>query len=762
MMGLHNLWMLAGLAGVAIPIVIHLLSRRRFEVIDWGAMQFLQVSETTRRRLFLEELLLLLLRMGLIAILVLALASPFVDSSALARVGGRANRDVVLIFDGSYSMGHLENGDRSAHDAAREWAKNFLDKLIAGDAVAVLQAKQQVVPVLAEPSRDLDRVRDRIANLPAPRGGCDWPLALQEAHKILGKSQRRDREIILLTDNQRFGWADDNTLLRWELLAGQLKKEEAPPRTWVVNLAPDRTDKTPNWTLAPLRASRAVAAVGQKLTFRTALEIRGQDEYRQPYRVRLEVDGKQVTDLATPTTAKLEKGQVPLSFAHRFTTAGSHLVSLTVEPDPPEGRRPPGYQVKDRLPGDNRQDLAVEVLPALPVLLVDGDARPEVKRRGTDFLRDALAPSRDPAPACVVRVVSVEQFEPALLAQDVGTDKGSKPRVLVLANVPRLSAPQQEAVAQFLGNGGGVLVTLGDRAEPAYYNEQLYRGGEGWLPARLDEAQGDESTLANAPAPLPSTFFHPALDLFRDVPIGGLGDARFPRWWKVTTAGKQSPSTPVALMTNNDPFLVERAYRAGRVLLCVVPLDNGWRTNLPDLPAFAPLAHELVYYLAGARSADNNLQPGQPIRYRADKEESLNGLMLQPPEGEAKPLLVDAAGNPAVFSAQVVRQPQGVLLVHEGVRETGVYQLKTAEDKTIYYVVQPDPRESDLTPSNDGDREKVAKLIPELKYEDRLESMTAALSESSQRYEFWGWFLLAVIAFLCCEVWMTRRIVRGR
>src|SRR5215471_3743184 len=59
--------MLFGLGAIAIPPIIHLLNRRRFEVVDWGAMQFLQVSEVTRRRLMIEELLLMLLRMGLIA-----------------------------------------------------------------------------------------------------------------------------------------------------------------------------------------------------------------------------------------------------------------------------------------------------------------------------------------------------------------------------------------------------------------------------------------------------------------------------------------------------------------------------------------------------------------------------------------------------------------------------------------------------------------------------------------------------------------------
>ena len=47
--GFLNALMLVGLAGVAIPVVIHLLNRRRFDTVDWGVMQFLQISETKLR-----------------------------------------------------------------------------------------------------------------------------------------------------------------------------------------------------------------------------------------------------------------------------------------------------------------------------------------------------------------------------------------------------------------------------------------------------------------------------------------------------------------------------------------------------------------------------------------------------------------------------------------------------------------------------------------------------------------------------------------
>ena len=60
-LGFANLVMLFGLAALALPPLIHLLNRRRFDVVDWGAMQFLQVGETVRRRILIEELLLMAL-----------------------------------------------------------------------------------------------------------------------------------------------------------------------------------------------------------------------------------------------------------------------------------------------------------------------------------------------------------------------------------------------------------------------------------------------------------------------------------------------------------------------------------------------------------------------------------------------------------------------------------------------------------------------------------------------------------------------------
>ncbi len=93
-LGVLNAAMLIGLAGAAIPVVIHLLNRRNDPVVDWAAMQFLEFSPRERRRLNFDELLLMLARMALLALVAFALARPFwsprpAGASATLEVPGR-------------------------------------------------------------------------------------------------------------------------------------------------------------------------------------------------------------------------------------------------------------------------------------------------------------------------------------------------------------------------------------------------------------------------------------------------------------------------------------------------------------------------------------------------------------------------------------------------------------------------------------------------------------------------------------------------
>ena len=176
--------------------------------------------------------------------------------------------------------------------------------------------------------------------------------------------------------------------------------------------------------------------------------------------------------------------------------------------------------------------------------------------------------------------------------------------MVVLADVPHLSAAQIDAVDRFLAEGGGLLIAVGERVtkEKGFYNEQLYRQGDGWLPAKLLEV----GSAKDGVAPEPRTFQHPALELFRASTDAGLGNVRFSHWWRTKPV---PPATTLASLSNGDPMFIEKAYKNGRVILCTAPLDRRWDSTLPNTWEFPILMHELAYYLAGSRGHAGKTPP---------------------------------------------------------------------------------------------------------------------------------------------------------
>jgi hypothetical protein len=639
------------------------------------------------------------------------------------------------------------------------------------------------VPVtgeLGDLTHDRAFAEEQIDRLPSPQGSADLPEAIREALRILNeKSRSAERDIIVLSDGQRYGWADENTMFHWKLLAGLLEHGSAiKPHLWVVNLDAERPANPPNWTLTPIRTPRPVAHVHEDITFRSDLVLFGQESYAPPSKIHLEVDGKEIPDkIPVPRRSSLTHGQVPLAFHHRFDTPGSHLVSVVVEPDLPPNNRPPGYQEKDVLAVDNRRDFALEVLPPLPVLIVDGGANlpAGTKRRGADFLRDALSPAIDPTSEVRVQVVPFQEFDSVALGRDLPPGDSRKPRVLILADVPRLSEAQQAAVREYLDSGGGLLVTLGPQVDEKSYNELVSKSELGnprgsWLPAQLEHII--EAEPGRPAHPREAGLSHPILERFRTDP-SSWSRVEFHRWWKVRPGEN---TTTVARLVGGDPLLVEGSSGAGRVLLSTVPLNSSWETNIFGLPEFPVLAHEIVNYLAGVRggefgvrSANYNLRPGQPLRFRLEGE-SWNALTLQRPEEEPLPMVFDnlaqGAGRPSTprsgaHRGQLLQTPSTTVASYSGTDSVGIYRLRTEEKKTYYYTGQADAEESNLSPCTAEDWKNIAELVPMTYLTDR-DARNSPLAAELHTEELWWWLMLGLIGLLCAELWMTRRIVRGR
>lgn len=577
---IDNAIVLFGLFALAIPVVLHLLQRRRFDTLDWGAMQFLPDSIISQRRRWLDEILLMLLRMAMITLIVVALATPISTGHWLGPLGNQSTRDIVLVIDGSYSMDVRVPGQAIPWDDALRRLREQLENAPPSDRFSILVARDAPAFLREDFAHELvDEISIK------PSANPDMPQALAFAWKHLQtRSKSAAKEMIVLTDGQRHGWADPASLSALDHLGNQWRDEvaraksegSAIPSLRVVTVGSALPRPLPNFALAPLTASRSVIKIGQKATFRSAFVLDHFAKLQQPRSIKVLIDGVETQKLALPEQIDLKKGQIPLAFQHRFDKVGPQIVSLRIDAD-------------DALPGDNEQVVSVDVVNELTILCVDGDESLSAES-SSFFLQKALG-----AQAVPVTALKAADF--------------SKAAVLVLADVPRLSQTQLDAIERFLDSGGGVLVVAGERAamEKAFYNERLYRGGDGWLPAMLSEVGQSK----NGAQPDVRSFQHPALELFRAAGDGVLKDVRFPKWTRALI-GPKDRATVMATFNNGDAFLIEKAHAKGRVILCTVPLDRSWNSTLPSTWEFPILVHELAYYLAGNRAAGG--QPPMDLR----------------------------------------------------------------------------------------------------------------------------------------------------
>jgi hypothetical protein len=724
--GVLHAGMLLGLLGVAIPVVIHLLSRRWDPVIDWGAMQFLELGRRARRRFRINDWLLLFVRMLLLAFVVLALARPFgAPRIAVTNVaGGAERRDVVLILDGSASMDRKAGGT-TPREQALLWARRFVAQLGPDDSVAVLLAADRVRPLL-DPSRlDKRMVESVLAKIPAPRGSSDLASALAVAFRILERTENPTRDVILLTDGQRFAWRPGE-LNRWALLCELHHRLPSPPRIWSIAFQANAPPEGPNGSLGPLEVSRKLVAPNAPITIATTLTNAGPGPLTRS--AELLLDGVPVpgsSQVAGPIPAG---GRTPLSFRTAIAEPGMHVLAVHLDPS------------DDPLPVDDESVQPIEVTPALPVLLVDGEPGVEPLTGATDFLRAALVPAGDETPDVRATVVLTAAFSR-------GSCKDQ--RAIVLANVDRLTTDQIAALDDFLGLGGGLLVVPGDRSDANFYNHQLFRTGDGWLPAALGDWKGDFTRRTGVAHPDPRSFNGPALSPFARGDNPPLAAASLFAYRLLTPS--RSSSSVTARLDTGDPWIVERPYRQGRVALLAGPIGTKGGTLIIN-PDFVPWAHELVFHLAAASADSLTIQPGELLVLDLDLPASVDRLSIRRPDGTLARAAVTCSTGRARVRFDDTTTP-------------GLYHvlLPDSPGGSIPILALADARETDLTPLEPAEAARLAESWP-LSFVSDPETLTGRwlVAGGSGRREYWRSLVLVVLAGLCLEVWMTRQLARGR
>ncbi len=611
-LGFLNPLLLWGLPLAAVPVVIHLLNKRRYDTRRWAAMEFLlRAMKRNRKKLRMEQWLVLLLRTLAVLLLVLLVSRPELESGVL----GTSVRHHVVLLDDSASMAQRGGADDSFSRAcaAIEQLATELARSRSGDHFTLITASAPDRPLLAGVPVGADLPSRVDKELAACRIG-DGDLA--PARLLAAASARADEdkasgevEFHVVTDLRRRDWvtADgraDAAVAKW--------LEGLDPDTHHVTLIAVGAPDAENLAVSDVRCTDRLCIAGVPVHVEIDVTNRG-DAVSAPTELMLGVDAKSRIVRPVPPIQPGESTSVDLT--QTFQEPGTHGIDAHLSPD--------------RYATDDVRSLALEVRPASRVLLVDGDPRDELDQSETYFTTVALQPGGETVTGIDVRVVADQELASVKDEELADTDQ------IWLCNV---SSPDDDTVARlerFAAAGGGLVITCGDRIDLDRYARALWKDGHGLLPAPLTGVQGEPDDrphvyLAAPDDPLFQRNTEEQRFMFAEF-------VQVERW----IDQRVTPEDPARVLlrvkdADGPPLLTSRPYDkdGGLVFLLGTTVDIAW-TDLPKWPEFPLLCHEL--HAAGAKPQDftrYTFGPDGAFRFTLDPGVHRPDVQVRTPEGD--------------------------------------------------------------------------------------------------------------------------------
>ncbi len=709
--GFASSWLLWGLFLSVVPPLIHLLNRRRFRETQWAAMRFLaEALRKNSRRMRIEQLILLLVRIAILVLLVLGLAQPQLQTLGRLFASNVPTHRIILL-DTSFSMG-FEGPTETRFQQAQQIAKEIAESARQGDAfnlVRICSSEPRVI--IRKPTFQADELLREIEQQVLPDERGELHPALLEIDKLLqGLPEIPQKEVLVISDFQQSCWQPDASGKPVEI-RGLLKKIGAAARLVLIDVGQGGQD---NHAVTDLRAQEDFHAIRQPARFKISATTFSR--MLEDTQIEFFVDGK----LQASRQLSLQPfTEVSEDFAYTFATGGEHLVQARL--------------TRDGLPVDDQRQLSIRVKDQIRVLCVNGKLAGRLRDTATFHLQLALAPS------------STESTGQALIHPQVikyGELRGfdlSQFDCVFLCNVSALDSAEAQLLENYLKSGGGVVWCLGDRVDTASYNRVLFKGGQGILPAEIGERRGNAKDQKQIFEFDPLEFQHPIVKVFQGNPDAGLERTQTFEYFQTKLAAR-NPGRVVMGFNSGDPAIIESRVGAGKSLLITTPLDQSWG-NWAIWPSFLPLMQEIVFYTVSSDTGGQKLLVGEAWqRTLQTRGADVTGVISRP-DGESEPARSTPNANLTDFH-------------YDRTDKSGTYilQLGPPLNRRENFVVNVDPRESNLTRLEREDFDRNLLAGTEFRYlTDWAEQDRQTTRASNETGELSRLFLYIVLYLLFVE-----------
>jgi len=400
----------AALAGLAIPVLLHLTQREKKQIVRFPSLMFVRrIPYQSVRRRKIQHWFLLMVRMAALAMIIFAFARPLIDSGNVVPGGANA-REVVILVDTSYSMGF---GDRWSR--AQAAARDQIAKINASDRGSVVFFGSGA-DIQLRSTAERSRLQATVDSATPSPSSTRFSPALKVAGSILAESTLPNREVVIISDFQRSGWRGEEGA----------KLPEGTALTPVP--IQDAADK-PNLSVTGVTFARSAFSDQQRIvvtagiTNRTETPVKGSS-------ITLEVGG---LTIGTKPVA-VEGGSSTSVVFDAFTVSGKNMRASVKLAD-------------DALAVDNTFNFVVSPIEPVHITVVD---------RGNSA--SALYLTR------VLSIGDTPKFETVFRQSDALSDEDLRKSSVVVLNDVEVDAPLARRLARYVEQGGGLFVAAGPRA----------------------------------------------------------------------------------------------------------------------------------------------------------------------------------------------------------------------------------------------------------------------------------------------------------
>ena len=703
---------LVALGAMGVPVLIHLLNRRRYRRVEWAAMRFLESAMRQRaRRMRFEQWLLLLMRMVVIGLFGLALARPFLPLSAMASVAGSRTYRVILL-DNSLSMSAVDASGTSRFLAAKDAVRSVVERADAGDAVCLVTMGGAATAVTAHEAYDRRLVLDRLSALGVTEAGTDVVGGLRLAREVLEGSGfvTGQREVVVVSDFAGEAWGiDADQAERRGAIRDAMQRLAKSAAVRLIDAGVDdmanlsvsgfvEVGSTPAATDLPVQLAVTVTQHGGEGDGAGSVDVFAGD--RLVRRLVFEDVGR--------GTSKTQR------FALSAGDVAGRVLMARLRP-----------ATGDAIEADNARYLLAGKADAVRVLVVDDELGFGRGGGASRYVTAALHPggSRDGGSGFAVTVVTTEQMSNEVLS---GYD------TIVLSAVRGLDAVVWDALGRYVERGGAILVAGSESLDAANLN------ASGLMPGHVGEPWGRASESARAVSFSDVAPVNAVLGDFAAHPGTGLFSARI---WKYLTIEPADDADVWLRFDDEAAAIVSRRVGAGAVCFLATSLDMSWN-NLPAKGDYVALLVSLVGHLARVGDVNRSLIVGDTFVKGVSQREAVRGATVQTPTREDD-------------GARTRQGARGAELLYGPISAAGRYSAQLG-DRSIVFVANVPADESDTTGLNESGIADLAQC-PHA-YVQVGEEWGGVARSQSPTHELAGLLLGAVTILLVGETWLASRL----